>query len=527
MVPPLPVGEEEEIAAGSLETTNSLAEAKKDTPAEGKTALEERIKELETKLWEQTAANAELRRTKEALTEEIMELTKALFEEANGMVAEEAKARAKLEAVRRKLETELEATKEQLRLEKQQLHELRGRFGATHSGLPFMEVRDERPRASSESGQISPVGFDKSELAATLIRDYGYFPSLLPKHRFESRHRFDGATSAIWDRISERIAKHDLIEFSRFVERCSNLDSISMLSHPFVKEICETDVGPCLQFEFKPKAFVRRVCLALLRNTCSIENLPRPNGHAMLGSPGAAGTEDNPSSPASLQADVQMGSVSAVVLGGGSDSPKKASASLTSDASDQEGGMTVAEDTSKRLRGIMSQFASSVTSLPEVLLSASGAHSPSSSPSLPGGAKAMAKFCALCGLSAVEEPEVLEYRLRLNDGEGWMFIDGRCRERLVAAGHFFTFLRHLRHGLYSNRPLLDLFYDLLHYRRCMFYARMATGATMFFIQSDLEIFLDHVSLQASAESRTGATHAHHEPSTTSSPDDGSAKGSPL
>lgn len=478
----------------SPETTNSCELGS----IEGKLALEARINELEIKLWEQTEANAELKRTRDALTEEIMDLTQALFEEANGMVAEEAKARAILEIDRRKLEAELMITKEQLKLETQQLHELKSRFGAIHPGLPFAEIRSNATRetmAGCCSRQSSSTGFDKADLAAALIHDYSYFPSLLPKHRFESRYRYDGPTSAVWDEISEKVARHDLAEFSRFVERGSNLDSISILAHPYVKKICETDVGPCLQFEFKPKAFVRRAALAMLRNTCCIENLPKINAPLIMGEyQRSQGNSLEPSNPPSPRTEAPTGSVSVTVCGaggGGSDSPKKGPLSPKSDTNKVEGAGTI--DSSTRFRGIMNQFASSVTSLPETLLSNLGNHTSSSPLSSPEQRKGVAKFCALCGVSALADPQVLEYRLRLNDAESWMYIDGRCRERLVAAGHFFTFLRHLRHGLYSNRPLLDLFYDLLHYRRCMFYARMAAGATMFFIQSDLEIFLDQIA----------------------------------
>ena len=256
-----------------------------------------------------------------------------------------------------------------------------------------------------------------------------------------------------------------------------------MLSQPFLKRICEADVAPCLNFEFKPRPYVKKVASAMLRNTCSIEKLKEPLGHHS-GEPSPASernqtrlTSQTPSilsSDESIIVDLDMVGVDYCCNNA---TAAMASVSISEASSPIKPG--------DRLRGLMSHFTTSVSSLPETLLASqsNGVTSWSANNEIaPSGSK----YCSLCGSSTGP----LKYRFRINDKDSWNFIDNLCRKRLVAAGHFFTFLRHLRSGLHSNRPILDLYYDSLHYRRMMFYARLDPAATAFFIQSDLEAYLD-------------------------------------
>lgn len=474
-------------------------------------ALQGRLEDLQRKLWEATELNMALKKDRQSMSEEIMDLTKALFEEANGMVAAEARARASLEMDRKRLEAELQTTKEQLALERQQLHELRGRFASNNpAGGSTGAMEGSQDFAALAAAPRCPTQIDLRAIDALkcTIDQYSYFSCLLPRHRFNSRDRCDGPAGVVWDRISDNLARHDLPEFSRFVERSGGMDAETLLSHPYVRRMCETDVVPCLHFEFKPKPFVKRVALAMLKNTCCVERTPQapslPGGalsptdgaHSRLSSAASVGT------PGSMSVGAYPDSPVKSPLGGsGRDADDGAGGLLSPVAPSPESkrSPTAIENGSQRLRGIMSQFTTSVTSLPEALLAnmtpatgggtASGTqsvHSPSSGP-------AAAKFCALCGKSALHDSSLLQYRVRLSDSEAWMLIDHDCRERLVAAGHFFTFLRHLHSGLYSHRPLLDLYCDLLHFQRHMFYVRLAAGATMFFLQSDLESYLDMIT----------------------------------
>lgn len=428
------------------------------------------------------------------------------------MVAAEARARASLEMDRKRLEIELQATKEQLALERQQLHELRGRLSSSStSGAPTaatIEGSEDTASLTTAIRGTAQINLRMIDALKCTIDQHNYFGCLLPRHRFNSRDRCDGPAGGVWDRISDNLARYELPEFSRFVERSSGMDAETLLAHPYVRGMCETDVVPCLHFEFKPKPFVKRVALAMLRNTCCVERTPQAP-HLSGALPIADGAHSRLSSAASV------GTPGSMSVGAYPDSPVKSplGGSLSGGAEGDGAGVvlpvpeskkspTAIEHGGQRLRGIMSQFTTSVTSLPEALLAnmnptssggaASGTQSVNS-PSSSGGSAATAKFCALCGKSALHDAGLLQYRVRLSDSEAWMLIDRDCRERLVAAGHFFTFLRHLHSGLYSHRPLLDLYCDLLHFRRHMFYVRLAVGATMFFLQSDLESYLDMIT----------------------------------
>ena len=70
---------------------------------------------------DEIAARKELERMKDTVANELEDLTKTLFEEANGMVANEAKARTLIENSKLKLQSELEDTRKRLELERQQL----------------------------------------------------------------------------------------------------------------------------------------------------------------------------------------------------------------------------------------------------------------------------------------------------------------------------------------------------------------------------------------------------------------------
>lgn len=445
-------------------------------------SLGARIEDLHGKLLDQSEVNGELKQAKQALSDEIMELTKALFEEANGMVAAEAKARAHLEGTRRNLEAELKVTKEHLRLEKLQLFELRNRMhslecsGKETTAVAYAAATTVSPPFSSPVHAV----FDKSRYLAIL--QLKYFKDLLPSHRFDSRTKYDGPSSAIWDDIISKGLDRELFRsFAKFVEQCGELDDAAFLAHPLIRKIYDFEVTPCLTFEFKPKPFLARVVSAMLCNTCTIERI-RTKSASTLPAPASHSRQSSLSGYS--VADLQMDDPNALQLS----SPVKSAASPP----------PAPHEPANRLRGIVSHFTASVSSLPETLLAnmQSGSSTEASDPLAPPlSAGETAKYCCLCGRTSSLDATghaPLAFRVRLSDLDPWMSIDGDCRQRLVAVGHYFTFLRHLRSGLFFNRPVIDLYYDLLHFRRNMFYTRLGTGATAFFLQSDFEQFLAQI-----------------------------------
>lgn len=401
--------QEIKITATMITVETKVIEQGMDLEEENR-LLRGKMEELSRKLEEASEVNNELTEAKSKLSAEIEDLTKVLFEEANGMVANEVKARMQLEATKRKIQAELESTKDQLRVESQQLIELKQRLSDTCSTPSLLDFPS------------SPVSLSG-----------GYFEVLFPDRRFNSRARCDGPFASRWDEIIRSLDVATFQAFARFCENIGKLaDDAAVLGNPFVRKIYENDVVPCLDFDSKPRSFIKKLVLAMFGNTCMIERV-------------------SPSSP--LPSPIVSPS----------------SASMSQESSTEDVG---------KLNTIFNELTLSFSALPDIFVL--DANAITGKPSKPSSS---CRFCALCGIPLdVSQPI---YRLKLLEKDPVMLVDEPCRDRLVAAAEFYTFLRYLRKGLYSNRPIIDLYYELLHFLRNMFYAR--TRSLSFFIQADHEI----------------------------------------
>lgn len=405
--------------------------------------LKAKIDEMARKLLESEEINRELTHAKAMLSDEIVDLTKVLFEEANGMVANEVKARTQLEHSRRKLQSELDQTKDRLRVESQQLSELKQKL---------YEIAAENSNVSLNSSVLGAIR-SKNDSTANFLQSHeesrplGYFDIFFPNRRFNSKAKCNGPNSSLWDDIIRSLDLNTFQSFSKFLEVMEKLDDEGVLGSPFVRKIYENDVTPCLTFDSKPKAFVKKIVQAMYKNTCAIEKISASSPLPSPVPPAALSPQAPPASPEPLDLSEP------VVI-----SPEPTAAST--------------------LNSMMSDLALSFSALPDVFVLDSSFKLTSSN-SQPSG-----RFCALCGYCIAINPTEPLYRFKLKEAEMTMIIDDCCRNKLVAAAEFYTFLRHLKRGLYTNRPIIDLYYEVLHYLRNMFYAR--TTSCSFFVQSDLE-----------------------------------------
>jgi len=64
------------------------------------------------------------------------------------------------------------------------------------------------------------------------------------------------------------------------------------------------------------------------------------------------------------------------------------------------------------------------------------------------------------------------YRFRTDPKDPWKLIDRFCRDRIVAVGDFFSFLRHLHQGLVPSLPPEEMFQQVSRLRKQIFYARL-------------------------------------------------------
>lgn len=383
--------------------------------------LKAKLGEMERKLREADELNKELSEAKTLLSDEIVELSKVLFEEANGMVANEVKARTQIESTKRKLQTELDHTKDRLRLESQQLVELRQILRASSTSLS-PAVPSPSKNGSTQSLLIS------SEAHA----QHGcYFNLLFSDRRFNSKSKCNGSNADVWSQIISSIDPAVFQSFAKLMEIIGKLDDESVLGNPFVRSIYDTDVAPCLNFDAKPKTYVKRIVEALFKNTCSIELV----------------SASNLPSPIPIPTSPQR--------------PVSSTSTLTPTAYDSSFG------------NVLSEMAVSLSILPDMFTVDAGTKE-----------AAAGHFCFLCGTSLPAHGTRPLYKFRLREKEPSVVIDEACRNRIVASAEFYTFLRHLRKGLYSSQPIVDLYFEHLHYLRNMFYVR-SSGCT-FFVQSDLE-----------------------------------------
>ena len=415
----------------------------------------------------------ELESEKNSLTAEIEELTKTLFEEANGMVAVEAQARWTLEQSQKRLEAELAKALELLDLESEQTRLLRG------------IVEEEKALKKSND----PVFWDIDVFAARMTGNYT--DDFFPEKSFDSRPR---ASASYWESLSTRVAESaEFRQFSAFIDECFRLsfkaskavpdDTImTILGSPFMRNCLHSDIEPCLSFPVlersgKTKSLLKKLLPAMLKNTCSIEPLATVTGP--LSDSAAA---DNPAesiraSPLSVRSFI---SITAPPTRSKSSSPVKNQVATSSAIDIPSSVLSPTSSTISRSTPLDSFFGTSPASITSI------ESCPVSPSSLVGSLK-----CSLC--EGPSSPVTHRFKIASPSSSPakspWNFTCKSCRDRLVSVASLFTLLRHLLQGLHANRPKLDIFFDFWHSKREMFYARCGGQvAAMFYGLSDFESF---------------------------------------
>ncbi|CAG8522136.1 12858_t:CDS:1 [Ambispora leptoticha] len=197
---------------------------------------------------------AELQHSKDMVEGELEELSRSLFEQANGMVAKEAKQRHELEVQRKSLENQLQETKERLLAESSQLQELRERMQQMVQQQPEPDSRrssnhsDPTFRACSDFVELYRLWEKSPDAAAILPRPTGE----------------DGIG------IDEEL----LSEFRDFVNQSSSIPIKKIHNLQFMKHCLEEDVEPCMRFGNNPRVQARKIVDAIAANTCCIEEAP-------------------------------------------------------------------------------------------------------------------------------------------------------------------------------------------------------------------------------------------------------------
>ncbi|CAG8543330.1 10959_t:CDS:2 [Ambispora gerdemannii] len=197
---------------------------------------------------------AELQHSKDMVEGELEELSRSLFEQANKMVAKEAKQRYELEVQRKSLENQLQETKERLLAESSQLQELRERMQQMVQQQPEPDSK----RSSNHSDPAFRASVDLAELFG-LREKSPDAAAILPSPTGE-----DGI--GIDDEL--------LSEFRDFVNQSTSSPIKKIHTLPFMRHCLEEDVDPCMRFGNNPRVSARRIVDAIVANTCCIEEAP-------------------------------------------------------------------------------------------------------------------------------------------------------------------------------------------------------------------------------------------------------------
>ncbi|KAG0354398.1 rab guanine nucleotide exchange factor S2 [Podila minutissima] len=194
---------------------------------------------------------AELQHAKEMVESELEELSRTLFEEANGMVASEARARHQLELTRKHLELELKDAQERLAAETSQLKELKSK----------MEAMMEAPPSSKRSS-VDPTKGNSVDLAQLFGLNKISVPEAVSENDIEGP-----STPATAIAIDGQL----MHEFKEFVAQSSTVRLAKIHNLPFMRHCQDEDIEPCLRFGSAPRISARKLTEGICSNTCFIE----------------------------------------------------------------------------------------------------------------------------------------------------------------------------------------------------------------------------------------------------------------
>ncbi|KAF9326692.1 rab guanine nucleotide exchange factor S2 [Podila minutissima] len=194
---------------------------------------------------------AELQHAKEMVESELEELSRTLFEEANGMVASEARARHQLELTRKHLELELKDAQERLAAETSQLKELKSKMEAMMDAPP-----------SSKRSSVDPTKGNSVDLAQLFGLNKISVPEAVSEHDIEGP-----STPATAIAIDGQL----MHEFKEFVAQSSTVRLAKIHNLPFMRHCQDEDIEPCLRFGSAPRISARKLTEGICSNTCFIE----------------------------------------------------------------------------------------------------------------------------------------------------------------------------------------------------------------------------------------------------------------
>ncbi|KAI9312662.1 hypothetical protein BX666DRAFT_1985271 [Dichotomocladium elegans] len=214
---------------------------------------------------------AEIQHSKDMVENELEDLSRRLFEEANGMVANEKREKHNLELAQKQLEKQLQETQERLAAEQMQLQELRLRM--EEMALEQDEFQ-QRQQLCSPVDSIAESEDDTPEEGASNTAEEG--PS--DASAATTPTMANGPPTTCSNGVLLQSDKFDVLMLAEFDEFIKSSPSVQLkklhTSIPFLKNCLAEDVEPCLRFGANPRLSARKIAEAIVMNTCFIEEAP-------------------------------------------------------------------------------------------------------------------------------------------------------------------------------------------------------------------------------------------------------------
>lgn len=226
-------------------------------------ALQKDMEILNEKYVDEIERVAEIQHSKDMVESELEDLSRRLFEEANGMVAHEKREKHNLEVAQKHLEMQLRETQDRLAAEQMQLRELREKMQEMAQEQEARLSATPTPVSSGEDNEdTQSVATASDSVDHRSARDM----SLL----FSDRSSLQISALPVADTVDQML----LAEFEEFVKTSASVPLKKLHTLPFMKHCQVEDIEPCLRFGANARLSARKVSEAIVLNTCFIEETP-------------------------------------------------------------------------------------------------------------------------------------------------------------------------------------------------------------------------------------------------------------
>ncbi|TPX39963.1 hypothetical protein SeLEV6574_g06896 [Synchytrium endobioticum] len=240
------------------------------------------------KLVDEIEKRAEMQHSKETFQDELEDLTKKLFEEANILVADEARRRHYHETRAASLENQLVDMRQELQTAHEQLCELKGKMeryliAKEASQEEFDDFALESVASSPLPEEILPTASDPSRSDSSLLNlNTNHIDSarsstlILSSNTATANYRasLSRKHNDKWanDEFADVI---DPVLFAEFHDFLIQPPSVKITKLPFIRNALEDDVEPCLKFGGNPRTSTKKLVDAMMINSVFVEEISR------------------------------------------------------------------------------------------------------------------------------------------------------------------------------------------------------------------------------------------------------------